>query len=257
MNDLVSIIMPAFNAANTINESILSVYTQDYLTWELLIINDGSSDHTEEVILKWVEQDKRIIYIKNDENKGVSYSRNLGMKIAKGEWISFLDSDDLWTKDKLSIQLHLMIKKKSLFSFTGTSFIDNQGNPYPGFFEVKEDLKYNDLLRHNSIACSSTILHRSLIKFASFKGDAMSEDFASWLNILRELKTCTGINKPLLIYRISKQSKSGNKFKSAFMGYKAYRQHGLGVLLSMFYLFNHLFNSVKKYKKIGLVRSDS
>ena len=253
MNDFISIIMPAYNAEKTINESILSVFNQDYSTWELLIINDGSTDSTEDIIMKWTIKDERIIHIKNEENKGVSFSRNRGMKIAKGKWIAFLDSDDLWKHNKLTVQLHKMTHYDSLFSFTSSSFIDNMGNPYSGIFEVKEKLKYCDLLKHNSITCSSVVMHRSLIKFATFEGDAMSEDYASWLNILRELKTCTGVNEPLIIYRLSKKSRSGNKFKSALMGYRAYRQHGLGVFLSLLYLASHLLNSITKYKKIGSV----
>lgn len=245
--------MPAFNAGTTIEQSIISVYNQNYSAWELLIINDGSTDRTEEIASIWSIKDKRIRYFENEKNSGVSYSRNRGMKLAKGKWIAFLDSDDMWTKDKLSVQLRKMNEDFSLFSFTGVSFIDEHGNPYTGIMEVKDKLRYRDLLRHNSVSCSSVVMHRSLIDFATFEGDIMSEDFASWLNILKELKVCTGVNQPLLIYRLSKTSKSGNKVKSAIMGYRTYRHHGLGVLSSVFYLFSHLVNSVRKYSKIGLI----
>lgn len=250
MNDLVSIIMPAFNAEKTIVQSIESVSHQTYHHWELIIINDGSSDNTETLIQHWVEKDSRIKYYPNASNQGVSYSRNRGMSLAKGEWIAFLDSDDLWVSHKLEIQLHQMQKSNHQFSFTGVTFIDEEGHPYHGNMEVKERLHYKHLLKHNSISCSSVIMHSSLIKYASFEGDQMSEDYASWLNILKELKECVGINQPLLIYRMSKNSKSGNKFKSALMGYRAFRHHGLNPILSLTYLMHHLLNSLIKYSKI-------
>lgn len=253
MDELVSIIMPAYNAVKTINQSIQSVVNQEYQNWELIVINDGSSDQTYDLMKQWSCKDTRIIIINNIMNKGVSYSRNKGMSVSKGLWIAFLDSDDLWTKDKLTIQLKTMKDNNHLFSFTGVSFIDYFEQPYPGIMEVKEKLTYHGLLKHNSISCSSVIMHHDLIQYASFEGDQMSEDFASWLNILKVIRECTGVNKPLLIYRISKNSKSSNKLKSALMGYRAYRHHGIKPLYSILYLISHLLNSLKKYKSIGKI----
>lgn len=250
MNDFVSVIMPAYNAAKTIDLAIESVLHQTHTHFELLIIDDGSIDDTKNRIQQWNLKDTRVRLIENEVNSGVSVSRNHGMKQALGEWIAFLDSDDLWAHNKLELQLRALKHSNQLFSFTGSSFINEEGQEYPGLMSVRETLSYAQLLRHNSISTSSVLMHHSLIPYAHFSGDHMSEDFASWLNIVKHLKTVVGVNQPLLIYRLSSRSKSGNKFKSALMGYRAYRYHGCSSMMSLFYLSHHLLASVKKYKKI-------
>ena len=126
-NGLVSIIMPSYNTANYIGESINSVINQSYKNWELIIVDDCSTDNTDEVIKDFLK-DSRIKYLKNKENSGAAISRNKALRMAKGEWIAFLDSDDLWNHKKLEKQIKFMEQNKYNFSYTKYREIDEQGN---------------------------------------------------------------------------------------------------------------------------------
>ena len=115
---LVSIIMPSYNTAKYIGESIRSVQNQTYENWELIIIDDCSTDNSEEILKKYSLEDNRICYLKNEKNSGAAVSRNRGLRKAKGKWIAFLDSDDLWDKEKLEKQINFMLKNDYAFTFT-------------------------------------------------------------------------------------------------------------------------------------------
>src|SRR5690554_3761048 len=124
---MISIIMPAYNAENTIKESIQSVIKQTYANWELIIIDDCSQDGTIEIITRFLH-DKRITLLKNKENSGVAKTRNIGIKSAKYEYIAFLDSDDIWANNKLEKQVEVIKTKHADFVFTAVKYIDNKNN---------------------------------------------------------------------------------------------------------------------------------
>ena len=126
MSDLVSIIMPSYNTAQYIAETIQSVINQTYQNWELIIVDDCSSDDTDIVVGKI--KDPRIKYIKNQRNSGAAVSRNRALRMANGRWVAFLDSDDLWKPEKLEKQIGFMTKKKCYFSYTDYEEIDADGN---------------------------------------------------------------------------------------------------------------------------------
>ena len=123
-NDLVSIIMPSYNTAEYIEESIKSVQNQIYENWELIIVDDCSTDNTDDILKKYIESDKRIHYLKNEKNSGAAVSRNRALREAKGKWIAFLDSDDLWLPTKLERQLKYMKDNNYHFSYTNYEEID-------------------------------------------------------------------------------------------------------------------------------------
>lgn len=125
MNELVSIVMPSYNTAKFISVAIESVLMQTYQNWELLIVDDCSTDNTDEVVSKY--DDRRIIYLKNEKNSGAAFSRNKALKRAKGKWIAFLDSDDLWYQTKLEEQIEFMKKNKYYFSYTNYREVDEVG----------------------------------------------------------------------------------------------------------------------------------
>ena len=254
--ELVSIVMPAFNAAVSISESIDSVLKQTYGVWELLVINDCSCDSTEDVVRSYREKDSRIVILTNDENQGVSNTRNRGVREAKGDWIAFLDSDDLWTPDKLEQQMRLVHSKKTSgktpdLVFTGSAFIDNSGKPAAYQLEVPERISYHELLKQNLISCSSVLVRKELALKYPMKHDDMHEDYAVWLQILKNGGHAYGINQPLLIYRLSKSSKSGNKKKAAVMTYKVYRFMGLNSVQSFYYFCWYAYRNLKKYYAIS------
>ena len=158
---LISIIIPAYNAEKTIDEAIQSVFQQTYQKWELIIINDCSSDKTEEFVKKYLDQNNKIIFLNNEKNLGVSATRNKGIAASKGEWIAFLDSDDKWNSEKLEKQVRLIKKNKMAdLVFTGIAFINHRGLVSQYLLEVPESIGYRQLLKQNLMYCSSVILLR-------------------------------------------------------------------------------------------------
>ena len=128
---MISIVMPAYNAAGTIRDSIQSIFAQTVKDWELIVIDDGSKDDTTRILEELAAVDKRIRFLKNEKNSGASYTRNRAVALARGEWIAFLDSDDLWRSDKLEKQLALIEKHpNAVICYTASSFIDDKGKSY-------------------------------------------------------------------------------------------------------------------------------
>lgn len=254
--ELVSIVMPAFNAAATMSESVDSVLKQTYTDWELIIVDDCSCDSTDEIARVYRERDSRIVILNNSKNMGVSESRNLGTEYAKGGWIAFLDSDDMWTPDKLERQMRLVHDKMSMgeepaLVFTGSAFMDRAGKQTAYHLAVPERVSYRELLKQNVISCSSVLLRKDLALKYPMKHDDMHEDYAVWLQILRDGGRAYGINRPLLLYRLSETSKSGNKRKAAVMTYKVYRFMGLNPVQSFYYFCWYAYRNMKKYYAIA------
>lgn len=248
---LVSIIMPAYNCEKYISESINSVLEQTYKNYELIIIEDGSKDQTVDIITDFLKKDNKIKLIKNKVNKGVSYSRNIGINYSSGEWVAFLDSDDMWTSDKLEKQMMYVSKNKNVeFLYTGSSFINENSEPYSWIMEVPQKVKYKDLLKQNIISCSSVLIKKVYLTKYKMEYDSMHEDYVLWLKILKNETDACGINEPLLIYRISSNSKSGNKIKSMFMTLRTYKHVGLNPIVSFYYLVWYIIKGLKKYYNI-------
>ncbi len=251
---LISIVMPAYNAEKYIDKSIESVLNQTYRNIELIIINDCSKDKTEEIIEKYCKQDIRVRKYTNQINSGVSFSRNFGVEQANGEWIAFLDSDDIWKEEKLQKQIDLLNREnmEPLLIYTGSSFIDENENPYSYIRQVPQTVCYKRLLNQNVISCSSVLAKKEILSSVKMEYDKMHEDFLVWLKILKNFNVCAyGINEPLLIYRISKNSKSGNKIKAAKMTYMVYKHIGLNVFQRVYYMIQYTVRSLIKYKNIN------
>ena len=249
---MVSIVMPAYNAVKYIHRAVESVLRQTYTDWELLIVDDGSADGTEQLIQNLIEMDERIKLVKNRENIGVAETRNRGVELAKGEWIAFLDSDDIWHPDKLQEQLELYQRNRTPFIFTGSGFMDASGELLNYELSVPETIGYRELLKQNVISCSSVLIRKELAqKYPMEHSEKMHEDFAVWLSILKqEHIKAAGVNKPLLIYRISEKSKSGNKWKASVMTFRVYRYIGLSILHAVYYWLCYVYRSVKKYHNL-------
>lgn len=248
--DKVSIIMPSYNSENEIVESINSVLNQTFDNWELLIIDDASTDNTINMIEPFL-RDNRIKLMVNKKNKGVSYSRNLGIDKATGEFIAFLDSDDLWTSNKLERQIDFMNSKNVFFSYTGVSYITSTDRKINYIYNVPLVRSFSKLKRNNTIATSSVIIKACILDNVRFISGDFHEDFLFWLMLLNETKVFAyGVNEPLLIYRFSKKSKSSNKLKSYKMTYHVFKKLGEGRVVSSLYTISHLVKASIKYKKI-------
>ena len=247
---LISIIMPAYNCEKYIEDAINSVIAQTYNSWELIVIDDGSKDNTIKIVEGLSDKDKRIRFYKNEKNLGVSETRNKGISFAKGDWIAFLDSDDMWEPVKLEKQFEIVEQKTEEFLFTGSSYINEEGKPFKGIFEVPEKVKYKRLRNQNVISCSSVLVKKKYFENIKMEKDEMHEDYAVWLRILKLGVTAYGVNEPLLIYRISRNSKSGDKFKTVKMTYKVFRFIGINPIGSAYFMMRHVIASVGKYKRI-------
>lgn len=249
---LVSIVMPAYNCEKYIVDAINSVLAQTYQNWELLVLDDGSKDNTLQIINEFGKKDSRVRPLQNEKNMGVSATRNKGIDLATGDWIAFLDSDDLWEPSKLEKQLKVANVQSAEFLFTGSSYINEEGELFKGIFEVPERVTYKKLRKHNVISCSSVLVKKKYFKNIKMEKDDIHEDYAVWLRILKLGVTAYGLNEPLLVYRISKNSKSGNKLKTVKMTYKVFRFIGINPIGATYFMLRHIFASVGKYRRIFL-----
>lgn len=247
---LISIIMAAYNAEKTIEQAINSVLKQTYPNFELLVINDCSKDGTVELVKNIAATDSRIHLLTNEKNSGVSYTRKHGLEEAKGPWIAILDSDDAWAPDKLEKQIDLQIKVNADLLFTGSAFMDSNGQLIDWHLHVPAEVTYRQLLKQNVLSNSSALVRKELYAKYYAIGDGMHEDFAIWLSILKEGKKAYGVSEPLLIYRIAKSSRSGNKIKAAKMNWNTYRYVGLNPIEAAYYEVWYIVKGILKYRNL-------
>lgn len=240
---LISIIMPAYNASATIKESIDSVLSQSYRHWELIIIDDASTDNTLDVIKNYQKKDKKIKVLKNKNNLKVAKTRNRGLDKAKGQYIAFLDSDDKWTHTKLENQLNFMLKNNIKFSYTNIQILNKKNKELK--FEREAD--YKKLLKGNQISCLTVMLDSSLVNNLRMK-DIGHEDYLFWLEILKENNIkAYNVNKTLAYYRDEGDSLSSNKLKAASWQWNIYRNHlKLSLLSSIYNFLFYIINGIKK-----------
>lgn len=247
----VSVVMPAYNAARYIEAAIRSVLCQTWTDFELIVIDDCSKDATAEIVQRLAEEDDRIVLLKNARNSGASASRNAGIFYAKGEWIAFLDSDDLWKKDKLAKQLALLESHgDAVLGYTASAFMDEDGRMYSYVLEAEAETTYAGLLRRNLLSCSSVMVKREVMVRYPMGGDGMHEDYAAWLLILREARCAYGLNEPLLIYRVRKGSKSGNRMNSAKMLFRSYRYVGYSAVRAGIMTLRYAKHSISKRRRL-------
>lgn len=244
---VVSIIIPVYNGSKFIKKAIDSVLAQKVnFQIEIIVIDDASTDSLESVLRKYFNL-KNFKYIKNKKNLGVAESRNIGIKVAKGKYIAFLDADDWWKPEKLQQQIFYMEKKQCVLSCTGRELFDEKGNSLNKLIGVENKITYKKLLQHNSIACSSVVIKREVALEFPMKHSEIHEDYLMWLEILKKYYIAYGINQPLLAYRLTKNGKSRKKMKSAKMTFKVYRMLKYGRIKSFAFMFSHLLHGIVKY----------
>lgn len=243
---LISVIMPVYNGAATIKQAIDSVYRQN-VPLELLVIDDGSTDQTVEILSAYQERPD-FHYLKNVQNIGAAASRNRGVHEAHGQYIAFLDADDWWEDGKLKLQLDILKKTGRVLCSSGRELMNYDGSSTGKYIPVRETVSYRDLLRHNSINCSSVLLSKEVAAEFPMEHDDSHEDYLTWLKILRKYGPAVGINRPLLKYRMSKSSKSGDKKKSAIMTYKVYRYMGYSHIRCILYFISYAVHGLWKYR---------
>ncbi|WP_373212369.1 glycosyltransferase family 2 protein [Ruminococcus sp. 5_1_39BFAA] len=247
MNEpMVSVIMPVYNGEKYICQAVESVFSQN-VSLELLVIDDYSADGTAAVLAPWCDRED-FRYFRNEKNLGAAGSRNYGVKMARGKYIAFLDADDWWADGKLRAQLDALSGTGDVLCSTGRDLMSPDGTPVGRYIPVKERLTYRELLKHNSINCSSVLLLREVALEFPMEHDDSHEDYITWLKILRKYGHATGINKPYLKYRLSEGGKSRNKAKSARMTYQVYRYVGYGPIKSACFFMSYALHGIWKYR---------
>lgn len=244
---LVSVIMPAYNAEQYIEESTASVLNQTFRNIELIIVNDCSTDNTLDIIKNISQKDIRVIVIDNTTNLGCADSRNKALVEANGEYIAFCDSDDVWGSEKIKKQLNHIKNSNADMIFTAYEMVDSNG-VFIKSRSVKQELILDDLLKENSVIFSSTLFKKESIKEFCFDSHWFHEDYVFLLECLKKnLKFC-GINEALVKYRVHNNGRSFNKINAAKHRWKIYREFlKLGMLKSWCYLFVYMLNGIKKY----------
>lgn len=251
IEDLVSIIMPAYNCAEYIEETIQSVLTQTYSKWELLIVDDKSTDETKQIVHKISNKEQRIKYIELKQNSGVATARNAGIKSAVGEYIAFLDSDDLWQKDKLEKQICFMKKHQYAFTFTGYDLIDESGNKLNKYVAVPKQIDYSTLLYNTPIFTSTVMYDRRQLNHVRMPEIGNGEDVATWLQMLKKVPYAYGIQEYLVSYRNRKQSLSSGVVTKLKRRWRIYREvEKLSLLKAGRIYIKYLFWVVQKRKRV-------
>ncbi|PSM52614.1 glycosyltransferase, family 2 [Campylobacter blaseri] len=248
MNDLVSIITPSYKSKKFIEETINSVLSQTYINWEMIIVDDCSPDDSNHVIEFYVKKDNRINLIKLDKNSGPAIARNKGIEVAKGRYIAFLDSDDLWLPQKLERQINFMKENGLAFTYSSYYIISEDGKNI-GEFKTKEYINYNTMLKTCSVGCLTAIYDIEKIGKIFMPLIPKGQDYATWLKIFKKIKYSKGILEPLAMYRIVENSVSSNKIRAAKQQWKIYRKvENLNIFKSLYYFIFYAYNGVKKYK---------
>lgn len=237
MNDLVSIITPAYNCENLIGETILSVINQTYPYWELIIVDDCSSDKTCEVINEYMRNDSRIKLYKLYENSGAAIARNFALSKSKGRYIAYLDADDIWYEEKLEKQIYFMEKNVCGFSCVSYEVIDNEGNLKNKQIYMKDKLDYKGFLINNLLQTVGIMVDLNYVDKKSLIMPNMKrrQDAATWLQILKQGNECYGLKVVLAKYRRTNGSLSSNKIKAMKGVWYLYRKvENLNLIFSLY-----------------------
>lgn len=246
---LVSIITPVYNKEQHVAEAIESVMAQSYADWELILVDDASSDDSRQVIRPYLDADPKIRYIRLDRNEGAAYARNVGLEAARGRYLAFLDADDVWMADKLEKQLDLMRSGGRGFSYTAVEFIDEDGTVLKRKRKIIPVVDYRHLLCNTVIACSTVVIDRQMIGDVRMPPVRKGQDFATWLSILRRGEKAYGIDEVYARYRISRGSISSNKLGALRRTWNIYRNvEKIPLFPACFYFLMYVINAVKKYK---------
>jgi teichuronic acid biosynthesis glycosyltransferase TuaG len=245
----VSVIIPCYNAQAYLKCAVDSVIQQTLSEWELIIIDNGSTDQSYAIASSY--RDSRIQVVSYIDQRGAANARNVGIALAKGEFIAFLDSDDYWEPKKLAIQVQFMKDSDSALTYTDYALV-NQEDQVIGVYSPPNKASYNDILRSNYIGCSTVMINTSKLGKVYMPVDKdIREDMACWLSILRNKYTGVKVQYTLVYYRVHPHSSSFNKLKMMRSQYRTYRlAERMGRITSLYYLLIWAVSGIRKYRKI-------
>lgn len=244
---LISIITPSYNSARFISETIHSVLSQSITNWEMIVVDDCSVDNSVEIIRSFIAVDSRIKLIQLTENSGAAVARNAAIKESKGRYIAFLDSDDLWSPNKLEMQLEFMQRNNYPFTFAAYDKIDEHGKVF-GSIGVPDRVSYTELLKTCSIGCLTAMYDTKYLGKVTMPPIRKRQDFGLWLRLLKKTDFAYGLNITLAQYRVRPGSISANKFNAAMHTWHLYRDIERLKFFYCIYFFSH-------YAIRGLLRS--
>lgn len=248
-SDLVSIVIPVFNAERFIKDTIDSILNQTYTNWELILVNDCSSDNSVKIIQEYLKKDKRIKLIENRKNSKAAITRNNGIKAANGKYICFIDADDFWDKSKLKKQIDFIKTKRCAFSFTGYEFTDEFGNTNGKKVYVPEKISYNQALKNTTIWTSTVMFDMTKLSKEDIYMPNLSrgQDTATWWKVLKKIDYAYGLNEILSFYRRSNCTLSSNKLVALKRTWNLYRNvEKFGFFRSFYYFCFYCFNAIRR-----------
>lgn len=245
---MVSIITPVFNCEQYIDETIQSVLNQTHEHWEMIIIDDLSSDNTMKIVKEYAKKNPKIKYYQNTVNSGPAKSRNKGIEMAQGRYISFLDGDDIWLPTFLEKSINFLETNHYNFVFSSYKRVDENLQPLYDDFIVPERVNYHSLLKTCPISCLTALIKIETIGKFYMPDIAKRQDYGLWLSILKKNEFAYGLKEPLAIYRIRKGSVSRNKFKAMYYVWKVYKDvEKLNSFIASYMLINYIINGLRKY----------
>lgn len=251
---LVSIITPNWNCAKYISETIRSVQAQTYRNWEMIIVDDCSTDNSEQVVKPYSDMDNRIRLLKNEKNSGAAVSRNYALREAKGWWIAFLDSDDLWAPDKLEKQLKFMTAGGYHFSYTAYKEIDDSSAETGVLISGPGKVSKFGMFAFCWPGCLTVMYDREYVGLVQIEDIKKNNDYAMWLKVCRKAK-CYLLKEPLALYRRGRKGSISTHGYSTMIRwhYKLWHEaEGMNPLASVFWTGMNLVCGV--YKKLRYVK---
>lgn len=241
MEELVSIITPSFNSEKFISETIQSVLKQNYTNWEMIIVDDFSTDKTVEIVKELASKDKRIQLFELNKNSGTGIARNFGLGKSKGRYIAFLDADDLWKRDKLKIQIEFLITNNQFFTFSFYDCMDENGNSLHKTVTAPKNLTYSQLFFSNFVGNLTGIYDSKYFGKIPISNIRKRQDWMMWLTILKKIKTAKPVPESLAIYRVRKDSISASKINLLKHNFLVYNQfHRFNKVVAAFCLIMFL-----------------
>lgn len=244
----ISIVTPVYNVEKCITDTINCVLAQTYTNWEMIIVDDCSTDSTVQIVEKFCDIDERIKLIKHTQNQGAAMARNTALANAKGEYVAFLDGDDLWSDQKLEKQLTFMEENGYVLTYTAYQTFYDDADKKGKFIHVPSKMAVNDIYYNTAIACLTVMVNRE--KAGDFQMPVIehAEDQSTWQLILKRGYVAYGLNENLASYRISAYSLTGNKRKAAQKQWRVYRRyHKLSFVKSCIYFTSYAIRATIKH----------
>lgn len=247
---LVSVITPCYNAETTVADTIESVLNQSYQTWEMLIIDDCSSDNSRQIIESYAAKDSRIRNFKTDTPSGSpSLPRNIGIENAEGGYIAFLDADDLWLPDKLEKQVRFMEFHNYSFTYSDYEKMNHLGERNNRLVKMPESSTFWDVIETCTIPCLTVMMKKDIIGNTRFK-PIPKEDFAFWLDILKKGGCAYNVGEVLALYREQHKSRSSNKLDMIRNQWTVLRRiEGVKPVVASYFMFQYLIHGTLKFIK--------